>query len=359
MDKKYLQKLQSIVERHDDIAHQLELPEVLSDIKKYAVLNKELSNLSGIVDFYNKYQEISRQVSESYKMLKIEKDPELLEMAKMEIKELEPTLIDISNNIEQLLLPKDEHDDKNVIVEIRGATGGDEANIFAGDLYKMYAQYAENQNWKLQILNVSHTDNGHFSQITFKLSGDQVFAKMKFETGAHRVQRVPQTESQGRVHTSTATVTILPEISEVEVNINSKDLKIDTYRSGGAGGQHVNTTDSAVRVTHLPTGIVATSQDGRSQHDNKDKAMQALRAKIYQYELEKQNQKMAGIRKLAGKGSRSEKIRTYNYPQNRVTDHRIGLTLNKLDQIMSGRIQEIINALITEDQRLKLLDIDK
>ncbi len=358
MDKKYLQKIESIVKHYDDINTELEQPETLSDIKKYTTLNKELSNLSDIVNAYHKYLEIDRQINDSKEILKIEKDSELIEMAKSELKDLEPDLLKLADEIELLLLPKDDNDDKNVIVEIRGATGGDEANIFAGDLYKMYSQYAEVQNWKLQILNISHTDNGHFSQIAFKLSGDQVYSKMKFETGAHRVQRVPQTESQGRVHTSTATVTILPEVSEVEVNINPKDLKIDTYRSGGAGGQHVNTTDSAVRVTHLPTGLVATSQDGRSQHDNKDKAMQSLRAKIFHYELEKQNVKMAGIRQLAGKGSRSEKIRTYNYPQNRVTDHRIGLTLNKLDQIMSGKIQEIINALITEDQRLKLLEMD-
>ncbi len=356
MDKKYLQKLQSIVNRYDKINAELETPEVLQNIKKYTTLNKELSHLREIVDSYIEYKNTNKEIIEAKQILKTEKDDDLIEMAKFEIKELEPILTRLSNSLEVLLLPQDPNDDKNVIVEIRGATGGDEANIFAGDLYKMYSQYAEVQNWKLEVLNISHTDNGHFSQISFKLTGDKVYSKMKFETGAHRVQRVPQTESQGRIHTSTATVSVFPEVDAVEVHINLKDLKIDTYRSGGAGGQHVNTTDSAVRVTHLPTKIVATSQDGRSQHDNKDKAMQALRAKIYQYELEKQAEKMSGIRKLAGNGSRSEKIRTYNYPQNRITDHRIGLTLNKLDQVMSGKIEEIISALITEDQRLKLLE---
>jgi peptide chain release factor 1 len=276
-------------------------------------------------------------------------------MAKMELDELEERMPDIIKKLELELIPKDPNDNKNVIMEIRGAAGGDEGNIFAGDLYRMYVKYAESQGWKVEVMEAEESEAGGFSLISFNVIGDGVYGKLKYESGSHRVQRVPKTETQGRVHTSTATVLVMPEMEEVDVQINKSDLRIDTYRASGAGGQHINKTDSAVRITHLPTGIVATSQDGRSQHDNRDKAMKALVARVYDYFQSQQTEAIDSERKSkVGTGDRAEKIRTYNYPQNRVTDHRIGLTIQQLDRIIEGKLDDIITALINEDQRLKL-----
>ena len=276
-------------------------------------------------------------------------------MAKMELYELEERMPDIIKKLELELIPKDPNDNKNVIMEIRGAAGGDEGNIFAGDLYRMYVKYAESQGWKVEVMEAEESEAGGFSLISFNVIGDGVYGKLKYESGSHRVQRVPKTETQGRVHTSTATVLVMPEMEEVDVQINKSDLRIDTYRASGAGGQHINKTDSAVRITHLPTGIVATSQDGRSQHDNRDKAMKALVARVYDYFQSQQTEAIDSERKSkVGTGDRAEKIRTYNYPQNRVTDHRIGLTIQQLDRIIEGKLDDIITALINEDQRLKL-----
>jgi peptide chain release factor 1 len=276
-------------------------------------------------------------------------------MAKMELDELEERMPEIIKKLELELIPKDPNDNKNVIMEIRGAAGGDEGNIFAGDLYRMYVKYAESQGWKVEVMEAEESEAGGFSLISFNVIGDGVYGKLKYESGSHRVQRVPKTETQGRVHTSTATVLVMPEMEEVDVQINKSDLRIDTYRASGAGGQHINKTDSAVRITHLPTGIVATSQDGRSQHDNRDKAMKALVARVYDYFQSQQTEAIDSERKSkVGTGDRAEKIRTYNYPQNRVTDHRIGLTIQQLDRIIEGKLDDIITALINEDQRLKL-----
>ena len=276
-------------------------------------------------------------------------------MAKMELAELEEKLPDVIKKLEIELIPKDPNDNKDVIMEIRGAAGGDEGNIFAGDLYRMYVKYAESQGWKFEVMEAIDAEAGGYSLISFMVKGEGVYGKLKFESGSHRVQRVPKTETQGRVHTSTATVLVMPEVEEVDVEINKNDLRIDTYRASGAGGQHINKTDSAVRITHIPTGIVAASQDGRSQHDNKDKAMKALIARIYDYYQQQQDQQVESERKSkVGTGDRAEKIRTYNYPQNRVTDHRIGLTIQQLDRIIEGKLDDIITALINEDQRLKL-----
>ena len=289
------------------------------------------------------------------KELAKESDPEIKEMAKMELDELEERMPEIIKKLELELIPKDPNDNKNVIMEIRGAAGGDEGNIFAGDLYRMYVKYAESQGWKVEVMEAEESEAGGFSLISFNVIGDGVYGKLKYESGSHRVQRVPKTETQGRVHTSTATVLVMPEMEEVDVQINKSDLRIDTYRASGAGGQHINKTDSAVRITHLPTGIVATSQDGRSQHDNRDKAMKALVARVYDYFQSQQTEAIDSERKSkVGTGDRAEKIRTYNYPQNRVTDHRIGLTIQQLDRIIEGKLDDIITALINEDQRLKL-----
>ena len=284
-----------------------------------------------------------------------EDDPEIREMAELELSELEDKKPQLEEKLHLELIPKDPNDNKNVIVEVRGAAGGDEGNIFAGDLYRMYVKYAESQGWKIEIMEAQESDAGGYSLISFMVKGEGVYSKLKFESGSHRVQRVPKTETQGRVHTSTATVLVMPEAEEVDFELNPGDLRIDTYRASGAGGQHINKTDSAVRITHIPTGTVTTSQDGRSQHDNKDKAMRAMRTKLYEMKLREQEEAIGSERRnKIGSGDRSEKIRTYNYPQNRVTDHRIGLTIQQLDRIMEGKLEEIIEALINEDQRLKL-----
>ena len=354
MNESMLDRLVSMENRYEELGHMLMDPDIGTDIKKMTDVTKEQASLQAAYDLFQEYKEVKDGIDGAKELMK-ENDPEIKEMAKMELDELEERMPDIIKKLELELIPKDPNDNKNVIMEIRGAAGGDEGNIFAGDLYRMYVKYAESQGWKVEVMEAEESEAGGFSLISFNVIGDGVYGKLKYESGSHRVQRVPKTETQGRVHTSTATVLVMPEMEEVDVQINKSDLRIDTYRASGAGGQHINKTDSAVRITHLPTGIVATSQDGRSQHDNRDKAMKALVARVYDYFQSQQTEAIDSERKSkVGTGDRAEKIRTYNYPQNRVTDHRIGLTIQQLDRIIEGKLDDIIIALINEDQRLKL-----
>ena len=354
MNETMLDRLVSMENRYEELGHMLMDPDIGTDIKKMTDVTKEQASLQAAYDLFQEYKEVKDGIDGAKELMK-ENDPEIKEMAKMELDELEERMPDIIKKLELELIPKDPNDNKNVIMEIRGAAGGDEGNIFAGDLYRMYVKYAESQGWKVEVMEAEESEAGGFSLISFNVIGDGVDGKLKYESGSHRVQRVPKTETQGRVHTSTATVLVMPEMEEVDVQINKSDLRIDTYRASGAGGQHINKTDSAVRITHLPTGIVATSQDGRSQHDNRDKAMKALVARVYDYFQSQQTEAIDSERKSkVGTGDRAEKIRTYNYPQNRVTDHRIGLTIQQLDRIIEGKLDDIITALINEDQRLKL-----
>ena len=346
------ERLEAIEEKYLEITQKLSDPEVLKDIKKVAELSKEQASLKDPYEAYQKLKKIEEDLEESKELVK---DPELGDFAKEEITRLTAEKEKLEKEIEVMLLPKDPNDDKNVIVEIRGAAGGDEANIFAGDLYRMYTKYAEKQGWKIEVLTEEHSDAGGFPLVEFMVKGNMVYSKLKYESGSHRVQRVPVTETQGRVHTSTATVLVMPEAEEVDVDINPSDLRIDVYRSSGAGGQGVNTTDSAVRITHIPTGTVVTSQNERSQIQNKERCMQVLRARLYEMKIQEQEEKLGAERRSKiGTGDRSEKIRTYNYPQNRVTDHRIGYTTKNLDKVMEGNLEDIIEALITEDQNRKL-----
>lgn len=354
MNESMLDRLVSMENRYEELGHMLMDPDIGTDIKKMTDVTKEQASLQAAYDLFQEYKEVKDGIDGAKELMK-ENDPEIKEMAKMELDELEERIPEIIKKLELELIPKDPNDNKNVIMEIRGAAGGDEGNIFAGDLYRMYVKYAESQGWKVEVMEAEESEAGGFSLISFNVIGDGVYGKLKYESGSHRVQRVPKTETQGRVHTSTATVLVMPEMEEVDVQINKSDLRIDTYRASGAGGQHINKTDSAVRITHLPTGIVATSQDGRSQHDNRDKAMKALVARVYDYFQSQQTEAIDSERKSkVGTGDRAEKIRTYNYPQNRVTDHRIGLTIQQLDRIIEGKLDDIITALINEDQRLKL-----
>ena len=350
MNESMLDRLVSMENRYEELGHMLMDPDIGTDIKKMTDVTKEQASLQAAYDLFQEYKEVKDGIDGAKELMK-ENDPEIKEMAKMELDELEERMPEIIKKLELELIPKDPNDNKNVIMEIRGAAGGDEGNIFAGDLYRMYVS----QGWKVEVMEAEESEAGGFSLISFNVIGDGVYGKLKYESGSHRVQRVPKTETQGRVHTSTATVLVMPEMEEVDVQINKSDLRIDTYRASGAGGQHINKTDSAVRITHLPTGIVATSQDGRSQHDNRDKAMKALVAHVYDYFQSQQTEAIDSERKSkVGTGDRAEKIRTYNYPQNRVTDHRIGLTIQQLDRIIEGKLDDIITALINEDQRLKL-----
>ncbi len=346
------ERLQAIEERYDEITLELSKQEVLSDIKKTTELSKEQASLKEAYEAYKKYKQIEADIAEAKELTK---DSELAEFAKEELEKLTKEKENLEANLEIILLPKDPNGEKNVIVEIRGAAGGDEANIFAGDLYRMYMKYAEKEGWKVDVISEEHSDMGGFPLVEFMVKGESVYSKLKYESGAHRVQRVPVTETQGRVHTSTATVLVMPEAEEVDVEIKPGDLRIDVYRSTGAGGQCVNTTDSAVRITHIPSGIVVTCQNERSQIQNKEKCMQMLRTRLYEEEQRKQDEQLGNERRSKiGTGDRSEKIRTYNYPQNRVTDHRIGFTTKNLAQVMEGNLDEIIEALITEDQNRKL-----
>lgn len=328
-------RLQSVEDRYERLNELLSDPQIVNDTKKLREYSKEQSDIQETVMTYREYKEVKEQFTDAKAMLDDKLDAEMREMVKEEMSELEPRIEELEARIKLLLIPKDPNDDKNVIMEIRGAAGGDEAALFAGDLYRMYSRYAETQGWKTEVIDASSTGVGGFKEIIFMINGTGAYSKMKFENGAHRVQRVPETESGGRIHTSTATVACLPEAEEVEVELHDKDIRFDAFASSGAGGQSVNTTMSAVRLTHIPTGIVVSCQDEKSQHKNKDKAMKVLRARVYDKFQQEAQAEYDQVRKSAvGTGDRSERIRTYNFPQNRVTDHRIGLTIQKLDQIL-------------------------
>lgn len=346
-----LDRLQSLADRYEKLSELLCDPDVANDTKKLRDLSKEQSDLQEPYEAYMEYKTVVSELDGAKAMMQEKLDDEMREMVKMEIDELSQRQKELEEKIRILLLPKDPNDDKNVIVEIRGAAGGDEAALFAADLYRMYTRYAESQGWKTELMEANINDLGGFKEVIFSISGKGAYSKLKYESGAHRVQRIPVTESGGRIHTSTSTVGVMPEIEDFEVEILDKDIRVDTFCSSGAGGQSVNTTKSAVRVTHVPTGIVATCQDGKSQNDNKAKALQVLRARIYDIKRQEEEAKYAGERKSkVGTGDRSERIRTYNFPQSRVTDHRIGLTLHKLDQVMSGDLEDIIQALTLTEQ---------
>lgn len=348
-------RLQAVEDRYDELNELLSDPDVVSDPKRLRDLSKEQSGITATVETYREYKNVNEQINETKELLGEKLDDEMREMAKEEFAELQKEKADLEERLKLLLVPKDPNDDKNVILEIRGAAGGDEAALFAGDLFRMYSKYAESRGWKVEIMDANLTGIGGYKEIIAMMNGNDAFSRMKYENGAHRVQRVPETESGGRIHTSTATVAILPEAEEVEIELHDKDIRTDTFASTGAGGQSVNTTMSAVRLTHIPTGIVVSMQDERSQLKNKDKAMKVLRARVYdKFEREAREEYDANRKSAVGTGDRSERIRTYNYPQNRVTDHRIGLTIQKLDQIMEGKLDEIIDALILEDQTSKL-----
>ena len=350
------ERLDVMEERYEKINELMSDPEDVSDIKKLTELSKEQRGLEEVVNVYREYKDVKAQITDLNEMLQ-EDDAEIKEMALMELEELRPQIPEFEARLEILLIPKDPNDDKNVIVEVRGAAGGDEANIFALDLYRMYTKYAEAKGWKIELMNADYSEGGGVSQVEFMMSGDSVYSHMKYESGAHRVQRVPATESQGRIHTSTATVLVMPEADEVDIEINMSDVRVDTFCSSGAGGQSVNTTKSAVRVTHEPTGITASCQDGKSQHENKASALKILKARIYDSILQEQLAAEGAERQSKiGTGQRSEKIRTYNYPQNRVTDHRIGFTIQQLDRVIEGKLDAVIEALITEEQRQKLAE---
>ena len=346
------ERLEDIKKRYDFITNELTKPEVISDVKKTMSLSKEQSDLSEIIECYNAYLKSKQDYEEAKELAK---DPEMASFAQEEEEKQLELGKKLEKDLEILLLPKDPNDGKNIIVEIRGAAGGDEANIFAGDLYNMYVRYAENQGFKVENLESTPGQSGGFSEISFMIKGENVYSKLKYESGAHRVQRVPATESQGRVHTSTATVLVMPEVDDVDFELDMNDVRVDITRSSGCGGQGVNTTDSAVRLTHIPTGIIVYSQTERSQIRNKEKAIKILKSRVYDLKLREQEQELGAERKnKIGTGDRSEKIRTYNYPQKRLTDHRIGYTTNSLDRVMNGKLDDIIEALITEDQRRKL-----
>ncbi|MEO2075182.1 MAG: peptide chain release factor 1 [Bacillus sp. (in: firmicutes)] len=350
-------RLQSVEDRYERLNELLSDPEVINDSKKLREYSKEQSDMQETVQTYREYKEAREQLQDAKAMLEEKLDAEMREMVKEEVNELEAQIEELEAKMKILLIPKDPNDDKNVIFEIRGAAGGDEAALFAGNLYRMYSRYAEAQGWKTELLDASPTGLGGYKEISFMINGQGAYSKLKYENGAHRVQRVPETESSGRIHTSTATVVCLPEAEELEVEINDKDIRFDAFASSGAGGQSVNTTMSAVRLTHIPTGIVVSIQDEKSQHKNKDKAMKVLRARIYDKYQQEAQAKYDSVRKSAvGSGDRSERIRTYNFPQNRVTDHRIGLTIQKLDQILEGKLDDIIDALVMDDQAKRLED---
>ena len=347
-----IERLNAIEEKYNELNNELINPDNMSDIKRIQQLSKEASDLEETVMAYSAYKKVLQEIVDAKEMAK---DPELRDMAKEELEILESDKVNLEAKLEVLLIPKDPNDGKDVIVEIRGAAGGDEANIFAGDLYRMYSRYAEKQGFKTEIIDVVEGTAGGFAQVEFVVKGANVYSKLKYESGSHRVQRVPETESQGRIQTSTATVLVMPEVEEVSIDINPNDLRIDVYCASGHGGQGVNTTPSAVRITHLPTNTVVTCQNERSQIQNKEQAKKELRARLYEAKQREQDEKVGSERKSKiGTGDRAEKIRTYNYPQNRVTDHRIGYTTNTLDRVMDGALDGIIEALITEDQKRKL-----
>ncbi len=347
-----INRLDACLEKYNELTEKLTTEEVLNNYELLKNYSKEKSDLEEIVNTYKEYKEVLDNIESTKAMLE---DPDFKEMADEELTSLENTKENLIKKLEILLVPKDENDGKDVIMEIRGAAGGDEANIFAGDLFRMYSYYAEKNNWKIEIIHSVEGTSGGFSQIEYIIKGKDVYSKLKYESGSHRVQRVPETENQGRVHTSTATVLVMPKYDNVSINIDENDLKIDVYHSSGAGGQSVNTSNSAVRITHIPTGVVVTCQEERSQLKNKERAMELLKIKINSaLEEEKNNKEQSERKSKIGSGDRSEKIRTYNYPQNRVTDHRINFSIMELDRVMDGYLDPIIEALINEDMRLKL-----
>jgi peptide chain release factor 1 len=346
-----LDRLQALADRYEKLSELLCDPDISSDPKRLRELSKEQSDLQEAYDAFTEYKQVSEQLEDA-KLMQAEKlDDEMREMVKMEIDELSERKAVLDEKIRIVLLPKDPNDDKNVIVEIRGAAGGDEAALFAYELYRMYTKFADAQGWRVELMDFSENDLGGFKEVIFMINGKGAYSKLKFESGAHRVQRIPVTESGGRIHTSTSTVAVMPEVEDVEVEILDKDIRVDTFCSSGAGGQSVNTTKSAVRVLHVPTGIMATCQDGKSQNENKAKALAVLRARISDVRRQEEEAKYAGERKSkVGTGDRSERIRTYNFPQSRVTDHRIGLTLHKLDAVMNGDLSEVISSLTIAEQ---------
>ncbi|GAW93815.1 peptide chain release factor 1 [Calderihabitans maritimus] len=353
------EKLQNIEDKYEELGRLLSDPEVIADQKQYQKHAKAHAALSEIVNVFREYKKVCKDLQEARELLEDDLEKDFREMVEAEFEELEEKKARLERELKILLLPKDPNDEKNVIMEIRAGAGGEEAALFAGDLFRMYSRYAENQGWRTEILSSHPTDMGGFKEIIFLVEGHGAYSKLKFESGVHRVQRVPTTESGGRIHTSTATVAVLPEAEEVDIEIDPKDLRIDVFCSSGPGGQSVNTTQSAVRITHLPTGIVVTCQDEKSQHKNKDKAMRVLRARLLDKLEQERQQELANARRSqVGSGDRSERIRTYNFPQNRVTDHRIGLTVHKLEQVLQGELEEIIEALITTDQAAKLEEME-
>ena len=351
MKESVVRKLEHLVERFEEVQALLGDPDVIGNQDKFRNLSKEFSQLEGVVDGFNAYQQAQENLSSAQEMMN-EDDAEMREMAQEEYKEAKSEIERLETDLQLLLLPKDPNDDNNCFLEVRAGAGGDEAAIFAGDLFRMYSRYAENKGWRVEVINANEGEHGGYKEVVANISGDGVYGNLKFESGGHRVQRVPETESQGRIHTSACTVAILPEIPESEaIEINPADLRIDTFRASGAGGQHVNKTDSAIRVTHLPTGLVVECQDERSQHKNRAKAMSVLQARLNQIEEEKRAAEEASTRKsLVGSGDRSERIRTYNFPQGRVTDHRINLTIYRLDEVVAGDLNQLINPILQEHQ---------
>jgi len=350
-----IEKLEKIKERYELVNQQLSDPAVVSDRKKMIILGKERSELEEIVQVYQNYKSVLDNLKGNIEIIDANEDAELIEMAEMELEDLNKQKENLEEEIKIILLPKDPNDDKSVIIEIRAGTGGDEAALFAGDLFRMYTRFAENKGWKTEIIDINDTGLGGIKEVVFSLDGPNVYGDLKFESGVHRVQRVPETEGSGRVHTSAASVAVLPEAEDVQVEINPGDLKIDVFRSGGAGGQSVNKLETAIRITHLPTKIVVSCQDERSQLKNKQKAMKVLKARLYDLELKKHNAQISAKRKsMVGSGDRSDKIRTYNFPQNRITDHRIGLTLYNLSNIVEGELTELIEQIKLADRAEKL-----
>ncbi len=349
------ENLQVFENRYEELNMKLYDPQSAADRELYAALMKEHKELEPIVTAYREYTRCEEAIKGAKELLEDPQSQDLREMAQEEIKENQQRLLELEEEIKLLLLPKDPNDEKNVVVEIRGGTGGEEAALFAYDLYRMYTAYAESRGWRTEIVSLNETELGGFKEVSFLIDGQGAYSRLKFESGAHRVQRVPETETQGRIHTSAATVAVMPEAEDVEIDIDPKDLQIDTFRSSGAGGQHINKTSSAIRVTHLPTGMVVECQDERSQYKNKDKALKVLRARLLQQEQEKMSAQVAEERRsLVGSGDRSERIRTYNFPQSRVTDHRIGLTLYKLEEVLGGALDQVIDPLIAADRARKL-----
>jgi len=348
-------RLQELETKYATLSEAVSDPAVIADTNKWRTHMKEHSELSPIVEAYREYKRLQTSLEEAKTLLAEESDSELRQLAKDEIKESQEALEQVTENLKVLLLPKDPNDEKNVIIEVRGGAGGDEAALFANSLFRMYTHYAESRRWKTEIMSANENELGGFKEITFAVQGKGAFSRLKYESGVHRVQRIPVTESGGRIHTSTVTVAVLPEAEDVDVNLDMNEVRVDIYRSSGNGGQSVNTTDSAVRVTHLPTGLVAACQDEKSQLKNKEKALKILRARLYDLELERQHSQVSAERRSQiGTGDRSERIRTYNYPQSRVTDHRVGLTLHKLDAVLDGDLDEILDTCITQDQAKKL-----